>query len=275
VKPQDGSPRSRFRRPLRRPLRAVSHGFWKSLSPPIPRARPVRPESVRPNQGPVKNSGNTVLRRTNGAGGESSLTTLPQSSLPQSQRGDRGDNRSRCRGRRPTHVDYDPFDPIRQAIERAAPPCVSAVTHGTPLEGPPSLREDRRDGENLWGAFPQPTRKRAPQVSLSPLHSIPRLLNRTPRQRAMLTKNRVFLAPSHRASPRSRSQDRPRRPADLSLACGLPKERRGSLRPPAIPLRTGQPDTGHPKKRALRVTRMGALGRRRRFRSLLVAEPIR
>jgi hypothetical protein len=33
VKPQDGSPRSRFRRPLRRPLRAVSHGFWKSLSP--------------------------------------------------------------------------------------------------------------------------------------------------------------------------------------------------------------------------------------------------
>jgi hypothetical protein len=33
VKPQDGSPRSRFRRPLRRPLRAGSHGFVEESSP--------------------------------------------------------------------------------------------------------------------------------------------------------------------------------------------------------------------------------------------------
>jgi hypothetical protein len=39
----------------------------------------VRPESVRPNQGRVKNSGNTVLRRTDGAGVESFPRTLPQS----------------------------------------------------------------------------------------------------------------------------------------------------------------------------------------------------
>ena len=34
MKPQDGSPRSRFRRPLRRPLRAGSHGFVEESVPP-------------------------------------------------------------------------------------------------------------------------------------------------------------------------------------------------------------------------------------------------
>jgi hypothetical protein len=140
VKPQDGSPRSRFRRPLRRPLRAGSHGFVEESVPPQSLVLVLCALRVcAPNQEHVKNSGNTVLRRTKGDGGESSLTTLPQSSFATVATRRRGDNRSRCRGRRPTHVDYDPFDPIRQGIERAAPPsvCVRSSRTELPSRGRP------------------------------------------------------------------------------------------------------------------------------------------
>ena len=42
LKPQDGSPRSRFRRPLRRPKRSADTGSWKNSVPPFPRAGPLR-----------------------------------------------------------------------------------------------------------------------------------------------------------------------------------------------------------------------------------------
>jgi hypothetical protein len=147
-----------------------------------------------------------LVERRTGAGGESSLTTLPQASfatVATRRRGEQSLTLHRPAG--PPHVDYDPFDPIRQGIEgRLLPPCVSAVHARNSPRGAALIREDRRDGENLWGAFPE--LGNAPhKFHFRHFHSVPDLLNRAPRQRAMLTKDRVLLAPSHRASPRSLS----------------------------------------------------------------------
>ena len=61
-------------------------------------------------------------------------------------------------------------------------------------------------------------------------HSVPRLLNRAPASGAMLTKDRVLLAPSHRASPRSRSWHRRGRRLIYPPSGGCQRAE-GSLRP--------------------------------------------
>jgi hypothetical protein len=79
--------------------------------------------------------------------------------------------------------------------------CVRSSRTELPSRGRP---HSEKTGEmaKTCGAFPQPGN--APhKFHFRHFRSVPRLLNRAPRQRAMLTKDRVLLAPPHRASPRS------------------------------------------------------------------------
>ena len=195
---------------------------------------------ARPGDSPAEAAG------AKGAGGESSLTTLPQSSFATVATRRRGDNRSRCRGRRPTHVDYDPFDPIRQGIERAAPRSARVRSSRTelPTRGRPRS-EKTGEPAKTCGAFPQ--LGNAPhKFHFRQFHSVPRLLSRAPRQRDMLTKNRVLLAPSHRASPRSRSQHRRGRRL-IYPPSGVAKER--CFRPKRCTRREGHRDCRRRRRR--------------------------
>jgi hypothetical protein len=72
VKPQDGSPISRFRRPLRRLKRARLTRLRGRACPQSLVLVLCALRVCAPNQGRVKNSSSTVLRHTNGAGAESS-----------------------------------------------------------------------------------------------------------------------------------------------------------------------------------------------------------
>ena len=139
---------------------------------------------MAPDQGRVKNSGNTVLCRTDGAGVESFPRTLPQSLCHSRNCGDgERTSRSRYRGRRPAPLDFYPeaaqtqqlyrrlqgFSQAMPSLSRSSPRlCLSAVRYRDvapserqyglaaglergieqegPLGGPPLLREGARLG---------------------------------------------------------------------------------------------------------------------------------
>jgi hypothetical protein len=166
-----------------------------------------------------------LVERRTGAGGESSLTTLPQASfatVATRRRGEQSLTLHRPAG--PPHVDYDPFDPIRQGIERAAPPsvCVRSSRTALPSRGRP---HSEKTGEmaKTCGAFPQ--LGNAPHKFTSPLRSGHRLQEQSPSPAGHTHEGRACWL--RRIEPRhAHSEHRRRRQAGLSPVCGLPKERK-------------------------------------------------